>query len=184
MLTVGHGTLSQDAFLELLQGAGVQHVVDVRRYPGSRRHPHVSRDRLRVWLERAGIGYTWEEDLGGRRSGAPDSPHLALRNASFRAYADHLGTEAFRAALERVVQLARRETTAVMCAESVWWRCHRRLLADAAQLRWREQVQHLMHDGRLQPHVLTEGVRVDHGELVYDVGVDRPLDLTPDERQP
>ncbi|MBW3663151.1 MAG: DUF488 domain-containing protein [Actinobacteria bacterium] len=177
MLTVGHGTLEQRALMALLRSAGVGHLVDVRRFPASRRHPHVNRERLAEPLATAGIGYSWEEDLGGRRTGVADSPHIAIRDPGFRAYADHMTSEPFEAALERVLALDTATTVAVMCAESLWWRCHRRLIADAATLLHRADVHHLMHDGRLAPHRPTEGVRIANDRLVYDVGVDRPLDL-------
>jgi uncharacterized protein (DUF488 family) len=114
------------------------------------------------------VRYRWEERLGGRRPVAPDSPDLALRNASFRGYAAWMRTDAFRAALDEV--LAERDRTAVMCSESVWWRCHRRMVADAAALLHDAEVLHLMPDGRLTPHAPTDGVRRDGDVLVYDAG--------------
>lgn len=176
LLTVGHGTLDAGALAGLLTAAGVGTVVDVRRYPGSRRHPHVNRERMAGWLAETGIGYRWEEDLGGRRSLGDHSPHHALRVEGFRAYADHMETPAFRAALGRMLDGAASTTTAVLCAESLWWRCHRRLLADAAALLHAAEVDHLRHDGSLEPHRPTDGVRVAGDRLVYDVGADRPLD--------
>lgn len=170
LYTVGHGRLDEAALGTLLQRAGVQVVVDVRRFPGSRRHPHVHRDALAAWLPGYGVAYRWEEDLGGRRGRAPDSPHVAIRDPGFRAYADHMGSDVFRAALERVVGQAADGTVAVMCAEAVWWRCHRRFVADAACLLHGVDVRHLMHDGRLEPHRPTEGVRVVAGGLRYDGG--------------
>lgn len=171
LLTVGHGTASADELTELLRGAGVRSLVDVRRFPGSRRHPHVKREELSSWLPAAGIDYRWEERLGGRRTPDPASPHVGLRNVSFRAYADHLGSEEFDAALREVLDEAARRTTAVMCSESVWWRCHRRLVADAAVLVHGAEVRHLMHDGRTPAHLPTDVVRVaGDGSLVYDGG--------------
>jgi uncharacterized protein (DUF488 family) len=170
LLTVGHGAASQDAFVELLREAGVRRLVDVRRFPGSRRHPHVARDRLAEWLPAAGVDYRWEEALGGRRRPALDSPHVALRDESFRGYADHMATAPFLEALDALLADADAEPTACLCAESLWWRCHRRLIADAAVLLRGAEVLHLLHDGRLVPHVPTEGVRRDGGLLVYDGG--------------
>lgn len=170
LYTVGHGTTSQDELSALLQGAGITGVIDVRRHPGSRRHPHVNRGELQDWLPRVGIEYRWEERLGGRRSGAADSPHTVWRNASFRAYADHTGSQAFRTALREVLDTAEERPTGVMCAESLWWRCHRRLIADAAALLHDAEVCHLMHDGRLQQHPPMSGARVVEGELRYDGG--------------
>ena len=173
LLTVGHGTLRDEDLLTLLHGAGVEQVVDVRAFPGSRHNPQFGRDSMAAWVPEAGVRYRWEPRLGGRRRGRPDSPHVALRNDSFRAYADHMETAEFAEALTEV--LGGPERTAVMCSESVWWRCHRRLVADAASLLRGVEVRHLMHDGRLTEHGPTDGVRVDGDRLVYDVGVDQPL---------
>ena len=173
LLTVGHGTLAAEALADLLAGAGVELVVDVRTAPGSRRHPHFSRDRMSVWLPDAGVGYRWEPDLGGWRSARPDSPHVALRDKAFRGYADHMETPAFVAAAGRLLDDAAgqtRGTIAAMCSESLWWKCHRRLLSDFAVLVGGVTVAHLGHDGRLTDHAPTEGARVESGRLVYDAG--------------
>jgi len=174
---VGHGTLAAEDLRRLLAAAGIDTVVDVRSFPGSRRHPHFGRDQLEAWLPAAGIEYRWEKDLGGFRKPAPDSPNQALRHPSFRGYADHMASAAFGTALDRLIDLAGRRRTAVMCSESLWWRCHRRLLSDALVL-WRgAAVTHLAHDGRRQAHRLTDGVRPGDGggPPVYDVGVTPPL---------
>ncbi len=173
LLTVGHGTLTAEELVGVLRAGDVALVVDVRSYPGSRRHPQFAREAMEAWVPEAGIAYRWERRLGGRRRPAPDSPHVALRNEGFRGYADHMETEAFWVALDEVLHEPSR--TAVLCSESVWWRCHRRLLADAATLLRGAIVEHLMHDGRLTPHKPTDGVRVDGDHLVYDVGADAPL---------
>lgn len=167
LLTVGHGTLPADAFVELLLGAHVDALVDIRRFPGSRRHPQFGRDQLAATLADAGISYRWEERLGGRRRGAPDSPHVAMRNASFRAYADWMGSATWRAAVEEL--LGQPGTVVVMCSESVWWRCHRRLVADALTLLHELPVRHLMHDGRLVDHAVTDAARVTPNGITYDV---------------
>lgn len=171
LLTVGHGTASAEAFLELLQDAGVEEVVDVRRYPGSRRHPHFGADEMQRWLTAGGVGYRWAEDLGGRRRVPADSPDGALRNRAFQGYAAHMRTPEFRSALHDVLEVAARRKTAVMCSESVWWRCHRRLISDTAVLVHDVDVLHLMHDGRLTPHGVTDGARLDGGAVIYDVGL-------------
>ena len=163
LLTVGHGTATADELAERLLSAGVQLLVDVRRFPGSRRHPHLAREALELSLP---MDYRWEERLGGRRPLPPDSPDVAMRNVSFRGYAAWMRTADFRAALREVLAEPRR--TAVMCSESVWWRCHRRMVADAAALLHAVEVLHLMPDGRLTPHAPTSGVRVAGDELVYD----------------
>jgi uncharacterized protein (DUF488 family) len=167
LLTVGHGTAGRDELVGLFRDAGVTDVVDVRRFPGSRRHPHVAREEMRRWLPEAGIGYRWDERLGGRRRPDPASPHRGLRNEQFRAYADHMETPAFAAALGELLSEAAEGTVAAMCSESVWWRCHRRLISDRVQLLHGEVVRHLMHDGRLQPHVPTDVVRAVDGRLLY-----------------
>ena len=166
LLTVGHGTASQDALTALLRGVPL--LVDVRTAPGSTRHPHVARAALEEWLPAAGIAYRWEQDLGGFRRPAPDSPDVVWREPMFRGYAGWMRQEPFRAALSRV--LADGDGTVVMCSESLWWRCHRRLLADAAVLLHGVPVEHLMHDGRRQPHRPTEGARVTPAGIVYDEG--------------
>lgn len=170
-VTVGHGTLPAEEFADLVRGAGVGRVVDVRSYPGSRRHPHFGREAMATWLPEAGVAYDWAPDLGGRRKPRPDSPNVALRHEAFRAYADHMASAPFLAGLDRLLAaVAAGPPTAVMCAESVWWRCHRRLLADAACLLRGAEVLHLFHDGRLREHAVTEGARVDGDRLVYDGG--------------
>ena len=170
IITVGHGTASQQELEELLLGADVASVVDVRRHPGSRRHPHVARDRLEVWLPAAGVDYRWEERLGGRRSRAKGSPNTGLRDPAFQGYADHLDTAEFREAIEAVLAEAGRRRVAVLCSESVWWRCHRRLIADYVTLLTHVPLRHLLHDGRLDEHQPTDVVRVEDGRLVYDGG--------------
>ncbi|MBW3535109.1 MAG: DUF488 domain-containing protein [Gemmatimonadetes bacterium] len=168
--TVGHSTRSADDFVALLRAHGVRTLVDVRRYPGSRRHPQFNREALARTLEAAGIAYRHEEDLGGRR-GTPvaASPNAGWRNASFRAYADHTATPAFREALDRIldVQDPAEAPVAVMCAEAVPWRCHRQLIADAAVARGRE-VRHILSAERAEPHALNPmGRVVGDGVVVY-----------------
>jgi uncharacterized protein (DUF488 family) len=170
LLTVGHGTLPADEFVGLVRMAGVELVVDVRSFPASRRHPQFRREVMERWLPDAGVTYRWEPRLGGRRRARPGSPHGALRVPAFRGYADHMETAEFVDALDEVLADADRERTAVMCAESVWWRCHRRLLADAAILLRGAAVEHLFHDGRLAPHHLTPEARLDGPRIIYDAG--------------
>lgn len=180
LLTFGHGTASRDELLAVLRGAGVEAVVDVRRFPGSRRHPHVARDELAQWLPAAGVAYRWEQRLGGRRSRAkvPDDgagegggvadPDPWWRVAAFAAYAAHTRTDEFRAAMAELVEGAARARTTVLCSESLWWRCHRRLVADVAVLLHDVPVQHLGHDGGLTAHVPATGARVAVDGLRYD----------------
>ena len=130
------------------------------------------------WLPEAGIDYLWEPRLGGRRrlpTGQDPSVDGWWRVEAFRAYAAHMRTAEFREGLAVLLDQAAAASTAIMCSESVWWRCHRRLLADHLVLVEGVEVLHLMHDGRLTPHPSTPGVRVEDGRLVYDVGVDQPL---------
>jgi uncharacterized protein (DUF488 family) len=173
VLTVGHGTLSEDAFTALVCGADVAGVVDIRSFPGSRHNPQFGTAEMSQWLPDAGVSYSWMRDLGGRRKPVPGSKHVALRNASFQAYADYMETEPFVAAVDELVALG--DGRAVMCSESVWWRCHRRLLADHLVLLRHVEVRHLMHDGRVTPHVPTDGVRSAGDRLVYDIGATPPL---------
>lgn len=175
LLTVGHGTLGEAELRDLLLRAGVASLVDVRTAPGSQRHPHVARAALEQWVPAAGVAYSWEPRLGGWRKPQPGSRHLALQNAAFRGYADHMETPPFWEALDAVLESAARRRTAVMCSESVYWRCHRRLLADAAVLGRGAEVLHLGHDRRLSAHRLTAGVRCEDGRPVYDVGAAPPL---------
>jgi uncharacterized protein (DUF488 family) len=170
LLTVGHGTCSAEELAALVREAGIASLVDVRRFPGSRRHPQFAREALQDWMPRlAGARYRWEAELGGFRRAAATSPNVALRNPSFRAYADYMQTEPFAATLDALLHGAADEPTAVMCSETLWWRCHRRLIADAAALLHGVPVLHLAHDGRLHPHVPTAGVRRADGILCYDV---------------
>lgn len=171
--TVGHGTASAEEFADLLTGAGITELVDVRRFPGSRRHPQFGSDAMAAWLPEANIGYRHIESLGGRRRLAADSVNIGLRNEQFRAYGDYMATDEF---LDGVAELVRIDgSVAVMCAESVWWRCHRRLLADHLVLVAGVDVEHLFHDRRLTTHQPTSEARAVEGHVVYDVGVDREL---------
>lgn len=175
--TIGHGTLPADDLVALLGGAGIRRLVDVRSFPGSRRNPQFGREQMEQWLPAAGISYVWMRQLGGRRRKVPDSKHVALRNDSFRAYADHMETADFLDGVEGLLKHAAGKPTTVMCSEAVWWRCHRRLLADHLVLLRREGVTHVMHDGRLAQHSPpTEGVRAAGPALIYDVGVTLPLE--------
>ena len=170
LLTVGHGTLPSDSFASLLGGAAIDVLVDVRAFPGSRRNPQYGAEAMASWLREAGIAYQWEPRLGGRRRAQPDSRHRSLRHQAFRAYADHMETDAFAAGLQAVVAVAARRRCVVMCSESVWWRCHRRLLADATVLLHGVDVEHMFHDGRRQRHPVTPEARVEGAHLVYDDG--------------
>ncbi|ADX71605.1 uncharacterized conserved protein [Pseudarthrobacter phenanthrenivorans Sphe3] len=167
--TAGHGAASQTDFTRLLQAAGVTSLVDVRIGPGSRKHPHFGKDLMAEWLPRAGISYRWEQRLGGFRKLPPDSPDTALRNDSFRAYATYMRSPDFLAAVDQLVAAAQAQQTAIMCSETVWWRCHRRLISDYCVLLAGLPVEHLMPPEKAVPHVPTQGVRVLGNGLRYDV---------------
>lgn len=176
VLTVGHGTADQETLGRLVTDAGIELVVDVRRHPGSRRHPHVARDELRRWLPERGVAYRWDERLGGRRRAGEEAARDSWWQVEqFRAYAAHMRGDEFRAALDELLDGVRSGTrTAVMCSETVWWRCHRRLIADATVLLHDLPVLHLGHDGRLAPHRPSEGARVTDDGLVYDAPRENP----------
>jgi uncharacterized protein (DUF488 family) len=175
LLTVGHGTLGRAELAGLLQGAGVHALVDVRTAPGSRHNPDVSRGAMEQWVPEAGIAYRWEPRLGGWRKTRADSPNTALRNASFRGYADYMVSDEFTGALGELLEAAAERRSAIMCSEAVYWRCHRRLVADNVELVHGGTVLHLGHDGRLSPHRLTDEVRVEGARLVYDGGASPTL---------
>ncbi len=173
--TLGHGTLTADEFVAVLHNAGVEAVVDVRRFPGSRRNPHFASAEMATWLAEHGVDYRWLSSLGGRRKPAADSPNVGLRNEQFRAYADHMISDEFAEGVAELSAMAGARRMAVMCAESVWWRCHRRLLADHLVLVEQMRVEHLFRDGRLVEHAPTPEARRIDGHVVYDVGTQRPL---------
>jgi uncharacterized protein (DUF488 family) len=153
--TIGHSTRSSEELLALLREADAKLVADVRAFPGSRRHPQFGRDALAGWLPDAGIGYRHMPALGGRRSPRPDSPNTGWREAAFAAYADHMASAEFRQALAGLEAAAHERPTAIMCAEAVWWRCHRRLIADALVARgW--AVEHLGVGHGREMHRLTD----------------------------
>lgn len=171
LVTFGHGTASAEQITRLLHGAQVTAVVDIRTAPGSRRHPQVARAELQRWLPDSGISYRWDRRLGGFRRPSPDSPDMSWHHDAFRGYAGHMRTPEFLAAAGELAAQARTRQVAAMCSESLWWRCHRRLLADYVSVVCGRPVRHLRHDGRLEDHRLSPGLRVrDDGLLVYDAG--------------
>ncbi len=168
VFTIGHSTRSIEELIDLLARNGVKRLVDVRRFPGSRRHPHFNRESLSPSLAGAGIDYRHAPALGGRRGAAdPASPNTGWRNASFRAYADHLSTPEFRDALDAVLEDARQGPVAIMCAEAVPWRCHRQLISDALVARG-VPVRHILSDAEPTPHELNEMAKGDEdGGVTY-----------------
>ena len=163
--TIGHSTRTTEAFLTLLEAHAIECVVDVRRWPTSQRFPHFRREALMEHLASAGIAYVWQQDLGGYRKPAVDSPNTAWRTGAFRAYADFMLTSEFVVAMEGLVQLAERQRIAVMCAEAVPWRCHRQLLADAFTVR-AYTVRHIL-DGGCEAHHLPPFARPDGTRIMY-----------------
>jgi uncharacterized protein (DUF488 family) len=167
VFTIGHSTRRIEELLALLTEHGIRVLVDVRRYPASRRHPQFGREALAASLIRAGIEYVHEPDLGGRRTARPDSQHTAWRVEAFRGYADHMESAEFAAALERLMRRAAGTPTAILCAEAVPWRCHRRLISDALVARGIE-VLHILGPGHAAPHELDANARVlPGGRLLY-----------------
>jgi uncharacterized protein (DUF488 family) len=167
VFTAGHSTRPVEELLALLAEHGVTTLVDVRRYPASRRHPQFSRDALAASLTGAGILYVHEPDLGGRRNARPDSPHTAWRVKAFRGYADYMETPEFQAALDRLILRAQHETVSILCAEALPWRCHRRLISDALVARG-ITVLHILGPHRADPHELDPNARLlPGGRLLY-----------------
>ena len=164
--TIGHSTRPLDQFLALLRQYEIEALADVRRFPTSRRHPQFNEAALRQTLEEQGIEYLWLPKLGGRRPTKRDSPNTAWRNASFRGYADYLTTPEFSAGLDDLLALAQRRRTAIMCAEVVWWRCHRAIISDVLLSRgW--QVIHILDEHKSSTHKYSAAARIVDGQLTY-----------------
>lgn len=171
LITVGHGALRRPGLTALLHYADVELLVDLRGFPASRVNPDVRREALQDWLPMSGVAYRWEEGLGGRRLMCPGEAAVDTwwSVPAFRAYAAHTRTAAFRSTLDTVLAAVDHERVAVMCSESLWWRCHRRLIADVAVLGHGVLVQHLLPSGRLHEHQVATGARVgDDGLLIWD----------------
>jgi len=166
MWTIGHSTRTLDALLALLRAHAIERVVDVRRFPRSRRHPHVNADALAEALPAAGLAYRHLAGLGGFRRPRADSRNTRWRNPSFRGYADYMETAEFARHLDTLLDEARAGRTAIMCAEAVPWRCHRSLISDALVARGVE-VRHILTPERAEPHALTAGARIDGARVIY-----------------
>lgn len=163
--TIGHSTRAIEVFFELLRAHDIQLLIDVRRWPASKRHPHFNRAALAAALSIQGIDYLWRGDLGGFRKPAPDSPNRAWQVGAFRAYADFMLTPDFAAIMDQLEPLAAQRRVALMCAEAVPWRCHRQLVADAFLIRgW--TVQHIF-DKDCRPHALPPFAEVDGKRILY-----------------
>jgi uncharacterized protein (DUF488 family) len=170
VFTVGHSNRSLEMFIEILRARGVLRIIDVRRFPASRKWPHFDRMALERSLPAAGIDYVGMPELGGRRKSRPDSPHTAWRVEAFRGYADFMDTPEFAEALERLERLARERPSAVMCAEALPWRCHRSLVADALIARgW--TVLEIFSEKEARPRRLPDFARLEGRRVVYDGGV-------------
>ena len=164
--TVGHSTRSADEFGAILQAHEIETLVDVRTFPGSRRYPQFNKSVLSDFLANLGINYIHELRLGGRRTPRKDSHNTAWRNASFRGYADHMETDEFAAGIKELLELAQKSRTTVMCAEAVWWRCHRSLIADYLKAEG-HTVIHIIDAKKTEEHPFTSAASLVNGELSY-----------------
>jgi len=169
--TIGHSTRPIEEFLGLLAEYRIEGIADVRSFPGSRKYPQYGREALAATLAAHALGYHWLQALGGRRHVAPDSPNTAWRNASFRGYADYMASDGFTQGLDQFLALASQSRTALMCAEAVWWRCHRSMIADALCVRG-VKVMHILDGKHATLHPMTSPARIVDGHLTYS-----PLDI-------
>src|SRR6266513_6008420 len=182
--TIGHSTRNIDQFTALLKDNGIKLVVDVRSLPGSKRYPQFNKESLADSLGEAGIRYDHFPELGGRRKPKKDSQNTAWRNASFRGYADYMETEEFRKGIERLLDLASEVgSAAIMCAEAVWWRCHRSLISDYLKARGIE-VMHILDANKAEPHPFTSAARIINGTLSYANEEDRLIQSESDAVDP
>ena len=166
--TIGHSTRTIDEFISLLKANEIKVLADVRSWPGSTRYPHFNKDALTESLTAHGIRYEHFPELGGKRKSKPDSRNTAWRNASFRGYADYMETEQFQNGIVRLLDTASEAgPIAIMCAEAVWWRCHRSLIADCLKAGGRE-VLHVLGANKVEPHPYTSAARIVNGELSYE----------------
>lgn len=164
--TIGHSTRSIDDFIEALASEDITALIDVRSFPSSKRLPHFNQRELSDALSGAGIEYVHIPELGGRRTARKDSHNTAWQNPGFRGYADYMETDAFRAGIERLLEAARVRRTAIMCAEAVWWRCHRSLISDYLKAK-SVVVTHILIATKTEPHRYTSAARIVDGELSY-----------------
>ncbi len=169
--TIGHSTRSLDELIGLLKEHEVEVLADIRSFPRSARHPHFNQELLSQRLPEAGIDYRWlGKELGGYRTQKDtNSPHTALRSPGFRNYADHMPSKEFGLGIEELLRLAGKQRLAVMCAELLWWRCHRALVSDYLSAYRKVEILHILEKGKTQPHRLHRAARVIDGRLVYDV---------------
>jgi uncharacterized protein (DUF488 family) len=164
--TIGHSTRTEEDFKEILIAQRIEVLVDVRTFPGSRRYPQFNKSALSESLAGANIDYRHDPRLGGRRAPRKDSHNTAWRNAQFRGYADHMETDEFDAGIKELLELARTSRTTVMCAESLWWKCHRSLIADYLKAAG-HTVLHILDAQKTEEHPFTSAARIVDGELSY-----------------
>jgi uncharacterized protein (DUF488 family) len=164
--TIGHSTRAIEDFLALLKAHKIESLVDVRHFPGSRRYPHFNKEELAESLSKAGIEYHHLAQLGGRRRPRPDSHNTAWRNEAFRGYADYIETNAFSEGITHLLDLAGNKRIAIMCAEAVWWRCHRSIIADYLKAHG-HQVIHIQSATRAEDHPFTSAAQIVDGKLSY-----------------
>ena len=164
--TIGHSTRSGEEFGQVLLAHEIKTLVDVRTFPGSRRYPQFNKSELSASLASIGISYFHELRLGGRRTPRKDSHNTAWRNAQFRGYADHMETDEFTAGIKELLELAQKSQTAVMCAEAVWWKCHRSLIADYLKAAG-QTVIHIVNEKKTEEHPFTSVARIVDGKLSY-----------------
>ncbi len=167
LFTIGHSNHPLERFLALLTQHRLEALVDIRRFPGSRKHPHFNREDLDASLKQSDVKYHWFESLGGRRHKKDAaSINVGLRNDSFRNFADYMSTEEFRAGVAELLKIAESHRAAIMCSEGLFWQCHRRLVSDFLTANG-VTVQHIMPNGKIQPHGLTSGAKVEDGTVTY-----------------
>lgn len=166
LFTIGHSTRSLDELVDLVRGHEIATLVDVRTVPRSRFNPQFNRDRLEKDLREAGLEYIHFPSLGGLRKPRPDSVNNAWKNASFRGFADYMGTSEFDLGVSELVEKSRMQTTAIMCAEAVPWRCHRSLVSDSMTVRG-VKVRHIISQRETKTHTLTEFAAVDGISITY-----------------
>jgi uncharacterized protein (DUF488 family) len=169
LFTIGHSNRSFEEFTHLLEEFQIQVIADVRRFPSSRKFPHFNQDTLSDLLDAEGIQYVWMEALGGLRQGRTNeaSPNMGLKSPAFRNYADHMMTEEFQDAVQKLLGMVPNGRTAVMCAEKFFWKCHRRLLSDFLVAQG-VVVEHILEPGNVKPHKLTTGAIItEEGGVIY-----------------
>lgn len=167
--TIGHSTRSMEEFIKMLQTFSIQHVADIRSFPGSRKYPQFNKENLEVALPQAGIKYSHLKELGGRRKVSKDSHNNRWHKDAFKGYADYMETENFEKGIKVLMDIARKDTTAFMCSEAVWWRCHRSMVSDYLKAKgWK--VMHIMAVGKAEEHPYTSPARIVGNQVYYSDG--------------